>query len=135
MGILRYLVLVAGNGGPAIVAAVVFYNTLTTAPSQGQDPSGSAGFGAAMIALCAAMMLFVGPGNSSRSVRLGHRTLIGISTMASAYLWIAAESQADPAKWELPSELATILFVGAGLAMIITPVGMILWLGISRWYR
>ena len=121
----NYLIAVV-NVGAVAIAILVFLQSLMTAPTGTQDASGMAGSGAALIALCTAVMLLIGPGQRSSRERQVHRLFIGICAMSSAYLWIAAESEIHPSQWELPSVLAAFAVVGAFFAVVIIPFVLII---------
>ena len=100
-------------------AIVVFLGALTTDPTE-KDPSGEAGFFAAMLALCAAAIFIAETANAkSTSIRRAPGIFLGIVTLASAYLWIAAEAGVHPANPVLFGQIGFIWLLCAILAVLI----------------
>ena len=117
----RFVVLLGNITAVALMVAV-FATALTSEPTETQDASGMAGLGAALIALGIGMMLVFGHGDNSDGLRLAHRLLIGISAIAGAYLWIAAETVIHPSQPELLGELSILVVAAAGVALIVWPI-------------
>ena len=107
--ILNRLSLIATVG--AIIAFVI---PLLTPPTD-QDSTGGAGLFAPVVALCVAAMILA---EALIAGRLQFRRLpsifIGLGSMGSAYLWMAAENNSHPLAPELPLALA-ILFAMAAI--------------------
>ena len=115
------------SGVAAVATAIAFLIPFLNSPTD-QDPTGSAGPFAPIVALCVAAMILA---ESVRSGGLQFRRVpsifIGLGSMGSAYLWMAAESNAHPLDPELPLTLA-ILFA---MAAVMLAVPLIAW-GKSR---
>ena len=97
----------------ALIAIVAFLSPLLTSPTE-ENPTGNAGLFAPVIALCTAAVVL------TQAVKAGGlkfqripSIFIGVGSMASAYLWIAAEARAHPADPALPGVLLVLLVVTA----------------------
>ena len=80
----------------AVVASAAFADSLLTPPTI-ENPTSDAGLVAPVIALCTAAIVFAQAMNP-RGLRI-QRTpgiFIGVGSMASAYLWMAAEAETHP---------------------------------------
>ena len=91
-----------------LIAVLAFLVPLSVAPTE-EDPTGGAGQSAPIVALCTAALLI------SRSRNIGGLlgVLIGIGSVASAYLWMAAEAGVHPFSLELPVTLSILLGLAA----------------------
>ena len=115
------------SGIAAVAAAIAFLIPFLNAPTD-QDPTGSAGPFAPIVALCvAAMILAEAVKGGGLQIRRIPSVFIGLGSMGSAYLWMAAESGTHPLDPELPVALA-ILFALAALILAFS----LFTLGISR---
>ncbi len=103
-----------------LVAVVAFLAPLLE-PATEEDPTGGAGVSAPIIALCVAAVL-LSQALSSGGMRLRRvpSIFIGIGSVASAYLWIAAEARVHPSDPQLPLILGILLLVAA-FATIVVP--------------
>ena len=119
--IIRWWFLIAAG-----TAGVSFVISLAVAPTDPQNPGREAGMFAPVIAICVAAMLLAEALNA-RGLQL-RRTpgiLIALGSMASAYLWMAAESGTHPREPALIGTLALIFSVGA-LAALAVPMTALL---------
>ena len=91
-----------------LIAVLAFLVPLSVAPTE-EDPTGGAGQSAPIVALCTAALLI------SRSRNIGGLlgVFIGIGSVASAYLWMAAEAGVRPFSLELPITLSILLGLAA----------------------
>lgn len=111
------------SGLAAVAAAIAFMIPFLNAPTD-QDPTGGAGSFAPIVALCVAAMFFAeSVGGGGLRIRRMSSIFIGLGSMGSAYLWMAAESDAHPLDPQLPLLLA-ILF---GMAAVMLTVPLIIW--------
>ncbi len=111
------------SGVAAVAAAIAFLIPFLNAPTD-QDPTGGAGPFAPIVALCvAAMILAEAVKGGGLQIRRMPSIFIGLSSMGSAYLWMAVASDAHPLDPELPVTLA-ILFV---MAAVMLTVPLIAW--------
>ena len=96
------------HGLAALVAAFAFATPLLAAVTD-EDPAGEAGLHAALIALCAAAMFTVETINADKwQVRKLPSLCIGVSLLASAYLWIAEEASIHPADPDLIAGISIV---------------------------
>ncbi len=80
-----------------IFAVIVFLNALLTDGTE-ESPSGVAGWSAGMLAMSVAAIVIVEAAYSgSIAVKRWPGVFLGVVAMASAYLWVAAESEVHPA--------------------------------------
>ena len=78
------------SGVAAVAAAIAFLIPFLNAPTD-QDPTGSAGPFAPIVALCvAAMILAKSVKGGGLRIRRMPSIFIGLGSMGSAYLWMAA---------------------------------------------
>ena len=111
------------SGLAAVAAAIAFFIPFLNGPTD-QDPTGGAGPFAPIVALCvAAMILAESVKAGGMQFRRMPSIFIGLGSMGSAYLWMAAESDAHPLDPELPLTLA-ILFA---MAAVMLTVPLIAW--------
>ena len=111
------------SGLAAVAAATAFLIPFLNAPTD-QDPTGGAGPFAPIVALCvAAMILAESVKGGGLQIRRMPSIFIGLGSMGSAYLWMAAESDAHPLDPELPLTLV-ILFA---IAAVMLTVPLIAW--------
>ena len=111
------------SGLASVAAAIAFLIPFLNAPTD-QDPTGSAGPFAPIVALCvAAMILAESVNGGGLQIRRMPSIFIGLGSVGSAYLWMAAESDAHPLDPELPLTLA-ILFA---MAAVMLTVPLIAW--------
>ena len=102
-----------------MAAALAFMVPILTAPTD-QDPTGGAGLFAPVVALCVAAMILTEAIKAERlQIRWVPSIFIGLGSMGSAYLWMAAESDAHPLDPELPLALI-ILFAAAALMLAVS---------------
>ena len=107
------------SGVAAVAALIAFMIPLLTAPTD-EDPTGGAGLFAPVVALCvAAMILTEAIKAEGLQIRRIPSIFIGLGGMGSAYLWMAAESDAHPLNPELPVALV-ILFAMAALTFTVS---------------
>lgn len=105
----------------ALIAFAAFLVPLTTAPTD-DDPTGGAGSFAPVIALCTAAILLAEAVNAKgQQFRRIPSVFIGIGSMASAYLWIAAEAGVHPANPALLGAIS-LLWVVAALVTVAIPL-------------
>ena len=106
------------SGIAAVAAVIAFLIPFLDAPTE-QDPTGSAGPFAPIVALCvAAMILAESVKGGGLRIRPIPSIFIGLGSMGSAYLWMAAEHGAHPLDPELPKTL-TILFATAAVTIVV----------------
>ena len=106
-------------------AVIVFLAALFSEPTE-KDPSGGAGFYAAMLAMCAAAIFIAEAAYAKDApVRRWPGVFLGVVTMASAYLWVAAESEVHPARWELFGAVGLLWLVCAVFALVVSIVLLI----------
>ena len=101
----------------AAVGAAAFVGPILTSPTE-TNPTADAGLFAPVIALCTASIVFaqaVNPGGLI--IRRTPGILIGVGSLLSAYLWMAAEADAHPADPALPIVLL-ILFSAAAVGIL-----------------
>ena len=111
------------SGVAAVATAIAFLIPFLNAPTD-QDPTGGAGPFAPIVALCvAAMILAEAAKGEGLQIRRLPSTFIGLGSMGSAYLWMAAEGDVHPLDPELPVALA-ILFA---MAAVMLAVPLIAW--------
>ena len=102
----------------ATLAVIVFLAALFSDPTE-KDPSGGAGFHAAMLAMCAAAIFIAETAYVKNApVRRLPSVFLGVVTLASAYLWIAAESEVHPASLELFGAVGLIWLACAVIALV-----------------
>ena len=105
-------------GVAAVAAAIAFLIPFLNAPTD-QDPTGGAGPFAPIVALCvAAMILAEAVRGGGLQIRRMPSIFIGLGSMGSAYLWMAAESDAHPLDPELPLALAILFAMAAVMVSI-----------------
>ena len=112
-----YLVIVAL--GAAITAAAI-----SGQPTE-SDPSGGAGFYAAMMALCVASLFL-----TYNTIKIeGWRPpdyvvnlLVGFGLLVSAYLWVSSELEAHPFAPELPNAMLVLGVAVASIALLLLPL-------------
>ena len=103
----------------AVAALIAFMVPFLTPPTD-QDPTGGAGLFAPVVALCVAAMILTEAMKAGRlKIRRIPSIFIGLGSMGSAYLWMAAESDAHPLDPELPLALI-ILFAMAALTLAVS---------------
>ena len=106
------------SGVAAAAAAIAFLIPFLNAPTD-QDPTGGAEPFAPIVALCvAAMILAEAVKGQGLQIRRMPSIFIGLGSMGSAYLWMAAGSDAHPLDPKLPVTLA-ILFAMAALTLTV----------------
>ena len=102
----------------AVAAAIALLIPFLTAPTD-QDPTGGAGPFAPIVALCvAAMILAEAVRGGGLQIRRMPSIFIGLGSMGSAYLWMAAESEVHPLDPELPLALAVLFAMAAVMVSI-----------------
>ena len=107
------------SGVAAVAALIAFMVPFLIAPTD-QDPTGGAGLLAPVVALCvAAMILTEAIKAGGLKIRRIPSISIGLGGIGSAYLWMAAESNAHPLDPELPLALA-ILFAMATFTLAVS---------------
>ena len=90
-------------------------------PPTDQDPTGGAGLIAPVVALCVAAMILTEAIKAGKlQIRRFPSIFIGLGSMGSAYLWMAAENNSHPRDPELPLALI-ILFAAAALTLMLSP--------------
>ena len=110
-------------GVAAVAAAIAFLIPFLNAATD-QDPTGGAGPFAPIVALCvAAMILAEAVRSGGLQIRRMPSIFIGLGSMGSAYLWMAAESDTHPLDPELPVTLA-ILFAMAAVMVSLPLIAM-----------
>ena len=110
------------SGVAAVAALIAFMVPFLIAPTD-QDPTGGAGLSAPVVALCVAAMILTEAIKAGRlQIRRIPGIFIGLGSIGSAYLWMAAESNAHPLDPELPLTLA-ILFAIAALTLAVSLIG------------
>ena len=115
------------SGVAAVAAAIAFLIPFLSAPTD-QNPTGGAGPFAPIVALCVApMILAEAVKGGGLQIRRIPSIFIALGSMGSAYLWMAAESDAHPLDPELPATLAILFLVAA----VMVTVPLIAW-GKSR---
>ena len=103
----------------AVAATIAFMAPLLTAPTD-QDPTGGAGLLAPVVALCVAAMILIEAIKAGRlQIRRIPSIFIGLGSIGSAYLWMAAASDAHPLNPDLPVALL-ILFVISALILTVS---------------
>ena len=96
-----------------LIAVIAFVAPLLE-PATQEDPTGGAGVSAPIIALCtAAILLSQALGSGGMRLRRMPSIFIGIGSVASAYLWIAAEGRVHPFDPQLPLILGILLLLAA----------------------
>jgi hypothetical protein len=104
----------------AAVAALIAFMVPFLTPPTDEDPTGGAGLLAPVVALCvAAMILTEAIKAGGLKIRRIPGIFIGLGSIGSAYLWMAAESNAHPLDHELPLGLA-ILFAMAAFTLAVS---------------
>ncbi len=97
----------------AAAATIALLIPFLTAPTD-QDPTGGAGLFAPVVALCVAAMIFTEALKAGRlQIRRIPGVFIGLGSMGSAYLWMAAENNSHPLDPELPLALAILFAMAA----------------------
>ena len=103
----------------AAVAAVISFAMPFRNASTDQAPDGGAGTFAPIVAVCVAAMIFA---EAVRSEGLQIRWIpgicIGLGSLGSAYLWMAAENDAHPLDPELPVTLAVLFGIAAVMVAV-----------------
>ena len=104
-----------------LIAVVAFVAPLFEESTK-DDPTGGAGISAPIVALCtAAVLLSQAMTAGGMQFRRIPGLFVGIGSIASAYLWIAAEARVNPFDPELPLVLG-ILLAAAAVATISVPL-------------
>ena len=107
------------SGIAAVAAAIAFLIPFLKAPTD-QDPTGSAGPFAPIVALCvAAMILAESVKRGGLRIQRMPSIFIGLGSMGSAYLWMATESGAHPLDPELPLTLAILFAMAVTLTLTV----------------
>ena len=102
----------------AVAALIVFMVPFLTPPTD-EDPTGGAGLLAPVVALCvAAMILTEAIKAGGLKIRRIPSISIGLGGIGSAYLWMAAESNAHPLDPELPLALAILFAMAATVTLV-----------------
>ena len=100
-----------------VAALIAFMVPFLIAPTD-QDPTGGAGLFAPVVALCVvAMILTEAIKAGGLKIRRIPSISIGLGSIGSAYLWMAAESNAHPLDPELPLALAILFAMAAALTL------------------
>ena len=112
--------------GVAAASAVISLSIpLLTTPTI-QDPTGGAGVFAPLVAMCVAAMVLAEAVNAGGlQIRKMPGVLIAIGSMASAYLWMATESEVHQRELILLGELALLFSLGE-LMTLLVPVTALL---------
>lgn len=104
-----------------VIAIAAFLAPLLTAPSD-ENPTGGAGLFAPVVALCTAAIVLAEAVNAKRfQFRRIPSMFIGIGSMATAYLWMAAEADVHPANPTLLGAIS-LLWIVAALATVAMPL-------------
>ena len=105
----------------AIIAVATFTAALLTSPTN-ENPTGNPGLFAPIVALCtAAMILTQAVNGKGVKIQRFPGILIGIGSLASAYLWMAAEANIHPADPELLRTIS-IIWIAVAVVTIIIPL-------------
>ena len=100
-------------------AVISFSIPLLTTPTD-QDPTGGAGAFAPLVAICVAAMILAEAANAGGlQIRKIPGVLIALGSMASAYLWMAAESEVHPREPALLGTLALLFSLGAVMTLLV----------------
>ena len=111
----------------AVAAAIAFLIPFLNAPTD-QDPTGGAGPFAPTVALCvAAIILAESVKGGGLRVRRMPSIFIGLGSIGSAYLWMAAESGAHPLDPGLSLTLALLFAMAGTLTLTVVVVPLIAW--------
>ena len=113
----------------AILGIVTFVASMTAEPTA-NDPAGQAGLYAALIALCTAGIGLAEAARDS-NFRPLPKIFIGVGTLATAYIWIAAEAGVHPMNPSLPGSILLLYLLAAGVFSI--PMLLIITTGASNW--
>ena len=102
----------------ATAAAIISFVMPFLEPPTDQDPTGGAGSFAPIVAVCVgAMIVAEAVRSEGLQIRWKPGICIGLGSMGSAYLWMAAESDAYPRNLELP---LTLILLSVMAAVVVT---------------